>query len=324
MYQTRNLITLSAFALATASLLTACGGGSSDAPALTAQATLTAAAGSTTLVTSATTSLSSSGGNGTGAVTYAVASGTCTISGTTLTAASSAGTCTVTATKAADSTYSAKTSAALTITVTAVPATVVVVQNQTGSQDSYDTGALTALPGNNTAGGYEFGGSSIFAVWWSGVGTDSVYRGVGMNSTSGAGVGVYVAGAGGRTWNISNSSTVTVGLGTNAECVGICGATIILKSSTPNCIATKNTPFTILTSGVNTGLGATGGANATAYTSTLTAGNWTVTGCTTNTIAAFKALPLAEVHAQILGANAQTTGSAPWANGVNLGGIVFN
>ena len=121
MFQLRNLITLSASALAAATLLTACGGGSSSTPQLTDQAALTASAGSTTLVTSATTSLSASGGSGTGAVTYAVASGTCTISGTTLTAASSAGACTVTATKAADSTYSAKTSAALTITVTAAP-----------------------------------------------------------------------------------------------------------------------------------------------------------------------------------------------------------
>jgi len=39
-YQLRNLTTLSACALATASLLTACGGGSADTPALTAQATL--------------------------------------------------------------------------------------------------------------------------------------------------------------------------------------------------------------------------------------------------------------------------------------------
>jgi hypothetical protein len=231
----------------------------------------------------------------------------------------------VTATKAADSTYAAKTSAPVSITVTAPSSSVIVVQNQTLAQNSYDATALTALPGNNTAGGYQFG-ANIAGVWWSGVGTDSVYRGVGLNATAGSGVGVYVAGAGGTTWNISNASSVTVGLGTNRECVGICGATIILKSSTPNCIATINTPFTILTGGVNTGLGATSGANATAYTSALTSGNWTVTGCTTNTIAAFKALPLAEVHAQILGANAQTSTpvSAPWQNGLNLGGIVFN
>ncbi len=64
-----------------------------------------------------TTTLSSSGGNGTGAVTYSVASGSCTITGTTLTAATSIGACTVTATKAADASYRAATSAPLTIKV---------------------------------------------------------------------------------------------------------------------------------------------------------------------------------------------------------------
>jgi len=144
-FQLRNLITLSACALATASLLTACGGGSSSTPQLTDQAALTASAASTSLATSATTTLSSLGGSGTGAVTYAVASGSCTISGTTLTAASSAGTCTVTATKAADSTYAAKTSTALSIPVTAAPA---VLNFSTG----FAAGALTIEAGK--FGGY--------------------------------------------------------------------------------------------------------------------------------------------------------------------------
>ena len=82
------------------------------------QATLVAAAGATSLAASAQTTLSTTGGSGNGAVTYAVKSGSCTISGTTLTAASAAGSCTVTATKAANNTYSAATSAAITITVT--------------------------------------------------------------------------------------------------------------------------------------------------------------------------------------------------------------
>ncbi len=82
------------------------------------QATLVAAAGATSLAASAQTTLSTSGGSGNGAITYAVASGSCTISGNKLTAASAAGSCTVTATKAANNTYSAATSAAITITVT--------------------------------------------------------------------------------------------------------------------------------------------------------------------------------------------------------------
>ena len=82
------------------------------------QATLVAVAGAASVAASGTTTLSTTGGSGDGAVTYAVASGACTVSGTTLTAPSTAGTCTVTATKAANTNYAAATSAAITITVT--------------------------------------------------------------------------------------------------------------------------------------------------------------------------------------------------------------
>jgi hypothetical protein len=63
--------------------------------------------------------LTTSGGSGTGAVSYTVASGTasgCAVSGTSLTATST-GTCIVTATKAADSTYLSVSSAATTVTL---------------------------------------------------------------------------------------------------------------------------------------------------------------------------------------------------------------
>jgi hypothetical protein len=64
------------------------------------------------------TTLSTSGGNGNGAVTYAVVDGTggCTISGNTLTAVA-AGTCVVSATKAQEGNYNAATSNDVTITV---------------------------------------------------------------------------------------------------------------------------------------------------------------------------------------------------------------
>ncbi|MFM6991782.1 MAG: hypothetical protein ACKOWD_10920 [Rhodoferax sp.] len=163
MYQLRNLTTLSACALATASLLTACGGGSADTPALTAQATLTASADSTTLATSATTSLRSSGGSGTGAVTYAVASGTCTISGTTLTATSSPGTCTVTATKAADSTYLAATSAAITVTVTPAVASTTFVSFDEGSAPTMTAfgAAMVATVDTDPTGGSNKAGKLV-------------------------------------------------------------------------------------------------------------------------------------------------------------------
>ena len=86
--------------------------------------TITGATQTTVTVTSTTgtfgsnVSLAASGGNGAGAVTYAVTSaGTagCSVSGTTL-SATAAGTCTVTATKAADTNYAAASSSATTVT----------------------------------------------------------------------------------------------------------------------------------------------------------------------------------------------------------------
>lgn len=201
-----------------------------------------------------------------------------------------------------------------------------IVRVQTATQNSYvvaaNTPVSTSLPGNNDTGGYAWGG---IEEWWSGVGTDSVYKGVGIAAADAGGFGVFVKGAGATTWDINGASSIEVGLGTNPTCVGTCAATIILKA-TDNCIATINTPFTILTESVNTGNAATQVNGAIPrYTRDLIAANWTVSGCTTNTVEAFKQLPLKEVHAQMLRANMQTTttaaGSAKYANGLNLGAI---
>ena len=85
---------------------------------LLAQATFTVGASPTTLnATTTSSTLSSSGGSGTGAVSYAVTSGSCTVSGSTLSAGvTSSETCTVTGTKASDGTYAAAT-ATVNITV---------------------------------------------------------------------------------------------------------------------------------------------------------------------------------------------------------------
>jgi len=91
------------------------------ASALLPQATLTVDASPTSLPNGTTANLSTMGGSGSGAVTYAVASGgsNCSISGSTLTG-TGVGTCTINATKAADATYSAITSSDITITVTSL------------------------------------------------------------------------------------------------------------------------------------------------------------------------------------------------------------
>jgi hypothetical protein len=87
------------------------------AAALQTQATLVVSASPSALnATTTTSTLSTTGGSGTGAVSYAMTAGTCTLSGTTVTAGSANEACTVTATKAADSTYLAAT-AIVNITV---------------------------------------------------------------------------------------------------------------------------------------------------------------------------------------------------------------
>lgn len=83
---------------------------------LNTQAALVASANPSTLNVNATSVLSVTGGNGSGAVIYEVASGPCGIVGTTLTG-TGAGSCSVTATKAADSTYAAVTSSPISVTV---------------------------------------------------------------------------------------------------------------------------------------------------------------------------------------------------------------
>ncbi len=280
------------------------------------QTTLVMSPASKTISTGSTVALSTTGGSGTGAVTYA-STGGCTIAGATLTAPATASTCVVTATKAADSSYASATATA-TYAVTLAFSPVTVVQAQTASQKSYDEVASVALPGNSAVGGYDF---NACGTWWSGVGTDSVYRGICMDATAGSGVGVYVKAAGTSTWSINGATSLTVGLGTNAECVGLCKATIILISATSaDCKATIKSPFKFLSAAVNTGLGATSSADA--YTSALTDANWTVSGCTANTMSAFTALALKEVHAQVLKADSQNS-SGQYPAGVNLGAITF-
>jgi len=80
------------------------------------QATLTLAGGS--MAYGNTLKLIATGGSGTGAISYSVASGNCSIVNTDSLTATSFGTCTVTATKASDSNYLSATSSAATYTVT--------------------------------------------------------------------------------------------------------------------------------------------------------------------------------------------------------------
>lgn len=84
---------------------------------LLAQATLTAAVSAPSIRLNESSTLSTTGGSGTGAVTYTISSGPCSILGNTL-SGSGVGTCVVLATKSADNTYQSKT-AVVSLTVSA-------------------------------------------------------------------------------------------------------------------------------------------------------------------------------------------------------------
>ena len=91
---------------------------------LASQATLLISASPSSIYVNGTSAISASGGSGSGAVTYNLVSGPCTLSGVTLTG-TGAGDCIVTATKAADSTY-AETSSQVTVAVSLAPVDCVV------------------------------------------------------------------------------------------------------------------------------------------------------------------------------------------------------
>lgn len=85
-----------------------------------AQAPLLLSATALNVAPSGTSTLSTSGGSGSGAVTYALVSGPCSLSGNVLTGNSN-GSCVVTATKAGDGTYASLSSSPLTIVVSSTP-----------------------------------------------------------------------------------------------------------------------------------------------------------------------------------------------------------
>lgn len=83
------------------------------------QASLVAVASPSSISVNGTSALTTTGGSGTGAVTFSLVSGPCTLIASTLTG-TGAGSCIVTATKAADGTFSSATSAAIAVAVAEV------------------------------------------------------------------------------------------------------------------------------------------------------------------------------------------------------------
>ena len=113
------------------------------------QNTLSAVATSNSISVTGTSTLSTNGGSGSGNVTYALVSGPCSLSGSTLTG-TGVGNCVVTATKAADSTYVSATSAQLTVAVSLATQTTLGVAASTNSIPVFSSSSFSTTGGNGS------------------------------------------------------------------------------------------------------------------------------------------------------------------------------
>jgi hypothetical protein len=119
------------------------------------QAPLALTASPSTIALNGASALSTSGGSGTGAVTYSVTGGSCTIKENILTA-NAAGACTVTATKAGDANYTQVVSSAITITINPLA--------QTISLQASTSAIIVAGTANLTIVGAQGTGARSFSV----------------------------------------------------------------------------------------------------------------------------------------------------------------
>ncbi|WP_158273404.1 IPTL-CTERM sorting domain-containing protein [Limnohabitans sp. 2KL-51] len=190
---------------------------------LAPQTTLVVATTTSSINVNGTTTLSTTGGSGTGAVSYSLISGPCTLSGATLTG-TGVGSCIVTASKAADSTYSSATSSQLTVTITASasPSTTI----GAGSSVSVSNlGVNPALSGGTLV--LNSGDSSTVAIAI----TNS--SGTIQQPTSGSATlsGVF-SGSGGLTF-IGNGITIFSGANTYSGGTTVSGGTLVVAGPSP-------------------------------------------------------------------------------------------
>ena len=167
------------------------------------------------------------------------------------------------------------------------------------------------MPSLYATGRYTAGAGE--AWWWGGNLADQIQSGYGFSKTNTAqwGFGIFIKN-GGDGWAISSATNYKFSLGTNGECAGVCKVTLAIVSAVnAECKATASVTLT--------------NAALTSYTKALD--EFTVVGCTTNTMAAFKQLKIAELHYQMLRADMQfttTSDSSLYPNGLGVGGgIIF-
>ena len=164
------------------------------------QATLTMTSPSSAIY-GETITLAASGGSGTGAVSFGVVTGTCTISGSTLTLGDAGSTCSVSATKQTDANYNIQTSAAQPITISKAGQTLAFTSSVPTSPVSGNT-YTPAAAATSTVTGSSSGVTPTFAV----SGTCSISSGVVTFTASGS--CVITASAAGNT-NFTAAADVT-------------------------------------------------------------------------------------------------------------------
>ncbi|MBA4697091.1 MAG: fibronectin type III domain-containing protein [Legionella sp.] len=215
------------------------------------QTTLTAIATPSSIVYQGTSTLSTSGGSGTGAVTYTVVSGSCSITGTTLTG-TGVGTCSVTATKAGDTNYQPITSSAITITVTRAPQAALTAAANPTSIVYLGTSSLSST-----------GGSGTGAVSYS---VESGSCSVAASSLIGTGVGTC-------------SVTATKAGDVNYQPITSSPITVTVTQAPQTALTVTATPSSIVYQGTST-LSTSGGSGTGAVTYTVASGSCSITGTT--------------------------------------------
>ena len=202
---------------------------------LAPQSALSGLADASTITVLGSSILSATGGSGSGAVTFALLGGPCSISGDTLNGLA-AGSCSVSATKAEDSSYAAATSAPFTVTVGLAPQSTLEIQA--------DPSALT-VNGVSQLGGT--GGSGTGSLSYSLLSGPCSLSGSALTGLGAGSCAVNVSKAADGTYAVATSDARTVP-------VGLAAQTPLSVSAAPTAI-TVNTD-SILTTGGGSGGGA--------------------------------------------------------------------
>jgi len=229
---------------------------------LATQATLTVTGvPATAQAYGATFTVGSSGGSGTGLVTFGT-TGSCLVSGTTVTITSGSGTCSVTATKAADGNYAIATSAAATVNAALATQATLTVTGVPAMAQPYGATFTVGSSGGSGTGSVTFGATGSCSV-----------SGTTVTITSGSGTcSVTATKAADANYAVATSAAATVNAALATQ------ATLTV-TGVPAMAQAYSATFTVGSSGGSgTGLvtfGTTGSCAVSGTTVTITSGSGT-------------------------------------------------